>query len=311
MNNHELEYVACPLGCNAGQKTLVTAYDRLHQLPGLFQVVECLGCGLKRTNPRPSPAHMGYYYPENYGPHQCSGQTCDPARISRPWWKRLFLKVVNSNARRTPDLQPGRMLEIGCSTGDFLAEMAGKGWKVEGIEFSARAAEGAIARGYSVNACTVEEAQYANGTFDLVVGWMVLEHLHQPVAALHKLRDWVKPGGWLVLSVPDARWEFQVFRDRWYALHIPNHLFHFDFQTLSKTLEAAGWRMHKTFWHRNPANFFHSLGYVFGDAGWSGMKNYCDSIAIGKRHKILRMLLGYLLGSARASGRMTVWAQRR
>src|SRR3546814_20558991 len=57
--------------------------------------------------------------------------------------------------------------------------------------------------------------------FDVVVGWMVLEHLHEPLAALKKLRRWVRQDGWLVLSVPDAGGlELKLFRDRWYALHL-------------------------------------------------------------------------------------------
>src|SRR3546814_19345766 len=59
---------------------------------------------------------------------------------------------------------------------------------------------------------------------DLIVGWMVLEHLHQPLAVLRKLRRWIQPDGWLVLSVPDAgSLEFRVFGDRWYALQLPTH----------------------------------------------------------------------------------------
>ena len=82
----------------------------------------------------------------------------------------------------------------------------------------------------------------------MVVGWMVLEHLHNPLLALNKLHRWVKPGGWLVISVPNAAdLEFNLFKDACYDLHLPNHLFHYSTQTLEMLLVRAGCRTKKHF----------------------------------------------------------------
>ena len=75
---------------------------------------------------------------------------------------------------------------------------------MEGIEFSPKAAAVARALGYPVHAGSLETAPAPVEPFDLIVGWMVLEHLHDPVLALKKLNAWMKPGGWLVLSIPNA-----------------------------------------------------------------------------------------------------------
>src|SRR3546814_7727601 len=96
--------------------------------------------------------------------------------------------------------------------------MARAGWDVEGIEPSAHAARQAAEAGYKVRNVPLETAADPQLPVDLIVGWMVLEHLHQPLAVLRKLRRWIQPDGWLVLSVPDAgSLEFRVFGDRWYA----------------------------------------------------------------------------------------------
>src|SRR3546814_3023143 len=90
--------------------------------------------------------------------------------------------------------------------------------------------------GYKVRNVSLEAAGDPQLPFDLIVGWMVLEHLHQPLDVLQKLRSWVRPDGWLVLSVPDAGGlEFRLFGDRWYALQLPTHLHHFSPETDRKS----------------------------------------------------------------------------
>ena len=70
---------------------------------------------------------------------------------------------------------------------------------------------------------------------------MVFEHLQHPVQCLKKLRSWVNPVCLLVLSVPDAgSWEFKLFKDAWYSLSLPMHLFHYTASTLRIGPESAG-----------------------------------------------------------------------
>jgi 2-polyprenyl-3-methyl-5-hydroxy-6-metoxy-1,4-benzoquinol methylase len=73
---------------------------------------------------------------------------------------------------------------------------------------------------------------------------MVLEHLHDPVASLHTLYEWAKPGAWLALSVPNIdSLEFRLFKQRWHALHLPCHLYHYTPKTIVPMLEKTGWRV--------------------------------------------------------------------
>src|SRR5207253_10166661 len=100
--------------------------------------------------------------------------------------------------------------------------------------------------------------------------WMVLEHLHQPVLALEKLRSWTKPGGWLVLSIPNAgSWDAKVFRNKWYALHLPNHLYHYTKSTIGLMLAAAGWELERIHLHRLLVDPVASSGYVLREMGMS------------------------------------------
>jgi SAM-dependent methyltransferase len=202
------------------------------------------------------------------------------------------------------------MLEIGCASGAFLHRMAVSGWEVEGLDFSEEAAEAAQALGYPIHTSRLENSPDPEKPYDLVVGWHVFEHLHEPVLALQKLRRWTNPGAWLVLSMPDAgSWEFKIFKNRWYALQVPTHLFHYTPGTLRRILDRGGWRAERFFWHNNPNNLLQSLRYGCLDRGWNRPGDYLLDIALGRRHRAFHVFLGRFLGAFRLSGRMTIWAK--
>ncbi|VAX26915.1 Methyltransferase type 12 [hydrothermal vent metagenome] len=318
MNNDSsitLESKPCPLGCSGEDHLVLIGRDRLQNLPGEFTILECNTCGLMRTNPRPTPESMGFYYPDSYGPYQGTRvdlpeQTVKILLKAKQLAKRLF----EFNTFRLPILPAGRMLEVGCASGAFLHQMAGKGWDVEGLEFSSKAAERARVLGYSVCTSTIEDAPDPKKTFDLIVGWMVLEHLHHPVLALQKLHRWTKKGGWLVVSLPNpGSLEFRLFKDKWYALHLPNHLYHYTVQTFDKILEKSGWQLKEIHHQRIMSNLIGSLGYLIDEqSSISGLRNLL--LRFPEKAGVLHCLLfpiAYLLSTVGQTGRMTVWARRK
>lgn len=311
----ELEDIPCPLGCNAGDKIVLIGRDRIHNLPGEYPVVKCLDCGLLRTNPRPTMKTIGYYYPEDYKPyldtrvHSVSGQ--EPPL---PDWKKQLLRFFQWNTERMPSLSPGRLLEIGCASGGFLHRMARQGWIVEGVEPSEKASEAARALGHVVFTGPFEAFPERDSSFDLIVGWMVLEHLHDPIISLQKMSRLVKPGGFLVISVPNAgSAEFSIFRDKWYALHLPAHLFHFTPRTLGMLLAKGGWSVQRIFHQRVLSNLIASIGYVFKEHGYPNkivdpLIDYPNMAGI--KH-FLCYPFAYLFSLFGQTGRMTVWARKK
>lgn len=224
-----LEDVPCPLGCPKNDKIILVGRDLLHSLPGEFSVVKCRNCGLLRTNPRPTPDSIGFYYPDDYGPYLGTQVLNSEAAFGVKYLlKPLVRWIFNTKSQEIPNIVPSRMLEIGCASGAFLHQMAGRGWQVEGIEFSETAAQAANRLGYKVHAGSLENAPSPESPFELIVGWMVLEHLHDPIGCLKKLHEWASPDARLVFSIPNANsLEFQLFKDKWYALQLPTHLHHF------------------------------------------------------------------------------------
>lgn len=309
-----LEDVECPLGCSKNDAAVLAGRDLLYDLPGEFTVVKCRTCGLMRTNPRPTQETIGFYYPDDYRPyHGTRVQHAKP--IPSSWIKKLLRPIVrrvfNSNATALPALAPSRMLEIGCASGAFLHQMAAQGWQVQGIEFSEKAAQASAQLGYHVHVGPLETAPPPDEPIDLIVGWQVLEHLHDPIGGLQKLRKWVRPGTWLVLSVPNTgSIEFSIFKDRWYGLHLPNHLYHFSPETLKHVLQASGWTLEKVFHQRVLTQLIASSGYVLRDNGYRKVgKNFIDFPSRPGRWMYVLYPLAWLLSLFGQTGRMTIWAR--
>lgn len=306
-----MEDRTCPLGCPPGDDLVFSGGDRLHGLPGEFSIVKCRTCGLMRTNPRPTSDSIGFYYPADYSPYL--GTKVEGSTLGKPpLWKRTLKKLITPNESRLPPVRPGRMLEIGCASGIFMHRMAMAGWEVEGIEFSAQAAANARSLGYSVHTGSLEEAPEPVQPYNLVVGWMVLEHLHEPIMALEKLRRWIRPGGWLVLSVPNAAsLEFKLFKQRWYALQLPTHLTHFTPKTIEATLARAGWQTDRILHQQNLGNLVASIGYWLEDLGvrpqiTEKFTRFPERLTWG--HYIL-FPIATLASWFGQTGRMTVWAR--
>lgn len=303
------EDMPCPLGCPRGDAPVLTGRDRIHDLPGEFAIVKCRTCGLMRTNPRPTPDTIGMYYPSEYGPYQDSGPSvADPSSGFKKW----LIKLLGLEANIIPRGPPGRMLEIGCASGAYMEKMRGEGWLVEGIEFSDAAAQRARNKGFTVQVATVESAAAPAQLVDVVAAWMVLEHLHDPVRALRQLRAWVRPDGFLIASVPDAgSLELAVFRARWYALQLPAHLYHYSRRSLAAVLSRAGWEVVRVRWQRNCNNLLWSAEYLARDKKWIRVERAVRWLRTSMCASKFRVLLGWVLGAARQSGRMEIWARPR
>lgn len=302
-----LEHVSCPLGCPKSDEVVLTGRDLLHNLPGEFTVVKCRTCGLMRTTPRPTLETIGFYYPDDYGPYLGTQvRQAKPSSI-----KKLLKRVFNLNTQRLPSLAPGRMLEVGCASGAFLHQMASQGWQVQGIEFSEKAAQAAAQLGYRVHAGPLETAPPPDEAFDLMVGWMVLEHLHDPIGGLQKLREWAKPGAWLVLSVPNsASLEFRLFKEKWYALQVPTHLHHFTPETLGRVLQAGGWTLETVHHQRVLSNLIASTGYALRDKGYVKLGGELISFPERGAWWVYALYpLAWLFSVFGQTGRMTVWAR--
>lgn len=232
----------CNLCGSRRQRTLFEGRDRLHGEPGCFNVVECQDCGLLYLNPRPSPDELDRYYPAGYISYPTAIQ--DEKSAIRRWDRQYGLhKRCSQVIRRVGG--PGRVLDVGCATGIFLDGMRQRGWDAYGVEPSAHAVQYARSRlGLNVTEGFLEDAGFQDAFFDVVTMWDVLEHVPDPRATLAEIARILKPGGWLVLNLPNPEsWERRWFGPYWAGWDVPRHFHLFDRQALRRYLEEAGLRL--------------------------------------------------------------------
>jgi 2-polyprenyl-3-methyl-5-hydroxy-6-metoxy-1,4-benzoquinol methylase len=104
---------------------------------------------------------------------------------------------------------PARILDYGCGTGDIAAALAARGFRVDARDASPKMIEQARAlhAGSAVRFAVIEpgppDADADHEAFDAVVCSSVLEYLDDLPASLRQLVAMLKPGGWLLATVPD------------------------------------------------------------------------------------------------------------
>ena len=264
----ELENWDCPLCGSENYKKLFNASDKISNLPGIFTVVKCNKCDLVRTNPRPTPQSIGFYYPDDYAPYLDTDK--DESNVvpnHKGFVKKILEKLfggLDDKVHVLPEnFMPTKVLEIGCASGSYMTMLRAKGWDVEGIEFSPSSAQKARDKGFEVFTGSVEDAAEPKVKYDLVVGWMVLEHLYDPKGVLKKLNSWTNYNGKIVLSVPNINnMMFKVFKQNDFGLHLPNHLTHYSPKTIEKILFESGWTVDKIIQQRTLGAIFMSLGLI-------------------------------------------------
>lgn len=310
----ELESVPCPNGCPVNDEFLFVGHDRVCGLPGEFPVVRCNTCGLVRTDPRPTADTIGFYYPEDkywaFLPPR--NETKQKVSLVQRSIRFAYLRLIRYNDKIIPNIPPGRMLEIGCASGSFLAEMRAKKWEVEGIESSESIAGRAQAAGFNVFCGSLESAPEPTDPFDLIVGWMVVEHLHEPLSALRKLSRYAAPQGWLAISIPNAtNLNLRLFKEKWFALQVPTHLYHFSDDTIVAFLARTGWRVERIFHHRSLDVWANSMSDTLEGYGIHKFLSALPRRLVSGMGRSLAMFpISCLLAALGQTGLITVWAKK-
>lgn len=232
------------MGCNlCGARELAWSrqvYDYADP-SATFRLVKCGRCGLVYLDPLPAEAELLARSPGYQAMIQHMMQDLLHSRVGR-----LGLRLMKES-RTPPTARRGCALDIGCSWGDYLVRLRDLGWEVRGIEMDEQAARHVRdAHGIAVLAGRAEERlrDVADDSIDLVTMWHVLEHVSDPALVLKEVRRVLKPGGMLLLEVPNvaSAWARLLGRE-WYPLEPPYHLYHFSPRTLRRMLGESGLRV--------------------------------------------------------------------
>jgi SAM-dependent methyltransferase len=235
-----METTACNFCGSEDAAVIFNLPDLLLDLPEVrTTLVRCRNCGLVYQNPRPAIEEMSRHYPPEYVSY-----APNPVVRRTPWLlRRAYDYGVRKRVRTvTRVADRGALLDVGCATGTFLLGMRRyTGLALTGVEISLHAAAVALAEGLDVRVGTLEEARFPDAAFDIVTLWDVFEHLHDPTGSLVEIARILKPGGGVVIRVPNLdSWDARLFGRYWAGLDAPRHTYVFDLQNLRNMLGAAG-----------------------------------------------------------------------
>jgi SAM-dependent methyltransferase len=214
-------------------------------------LLRCSACGTAVTDAPPLPdAHDAGAY----------GGTPRLSGLAAP----LLARFDRARLRLLRLDPPARLLDAGGGRGRFVAAARAAGFEADGIEPSRRGVEAARSRyGVALQHATIERADVAEHSVDAVTLWHVLEHVDDPGAALDRIAHWLRPGGVLLVGVPNLdSLQARVGGPRWFHLDAPRHRTHFTPGGLDALLRRHGFAPEATthvLLEHNPFGMWQSL----------------------------------------------------
>lgn len=257
--------VPCNLCGSTERRFLFNAKDRLCGCEGTFTYVRCKKCGLVYMNPQISLDEIGKFYPSDYGPHQAKPkeQYLDSYILTRKYRKRPFVPTVFDKLTKN-----ARLLDIGCGNGSFLNEIKSViGCRVYGLDLSKTSAKTAKENcGLDIHIGTILEASFPKGYFDVITAWEYLEHVNDPSGVLLKISSLLKNDGSCIISTPNFdSFNCKLFKDKWYSLDCPRHLYIYTPTTITGLLQKSGLSIEKIKYSESSKGVLGSLQYYFYD----------------------------------------------
>ncbi|TLU97233.1 class I SAM-dependent methyltransferase [Dyadobacter luticola] len=200
-----------------------------------FTIQQCNACYFLFTNPRPDEASIGaYYQSQDYISHTDAKNDL----ISKVY-KSVRNYTINQKVKLINELssQKGKLLDMGCGTGNFAGAAKEDGWMVTGTEPDTSARELAGQKAGIPIYESVFAEEIGDQKFNVITLWHVLEHVHQ----LNKTIDWLAnhltENGKILIAVPNPEsLDAAKYGRFWAAYDVPRHLYHFTKNTMKELL---------------------------------------------------------------------------
>ena len=199
-------------------------------LPGTQTIVRCQNCSMIYENPRfPEEAIIAGYSSSNDAGHDSQ----HAMRVNS------FHTALEKIAPHLP-ARGAKVLDVGTAGGAFLEAAKRFGYDATGLEPSRYLVDCCKERGLDAVQGTIDDFKAADGTYDLITLWDVIEHLARPKDALRRIHQLLKPGGVLLINYPDiGTWQAKLAGRRfWWLLSV--HLSYFAPPTIREICRRAG-----------------------------------------------------------------------
>lgn len=263
---------ACPY-CGSHRRT--PAYKDVQDwsfycAPGKWDYWDCTNCQSLYLDPRPTPQSIGKAYARYYthnGDTQLDLLSSLKNRLRNEYLSRklkvsieprlyfplLLNGLLNQIGKRVvvpfgwvqlATLVKGRFIDVGCGAGLTVSLAKQLGWDAMGLEIDPAAVKEARRGGLNIIEGTYAQLASYKSQFDSIMCSHVLEHVHDPLDLLATLKTALKPGGVLLLALPNSLSVLrQHFGSNWRGLEAPRHLAIPSQYQLLGLLESMGFQV--------------------------------------------------------------------
>jgi 2-polyprenyl-3-methyl-5-hydroxy-6-metoxy-1,4-benzoquinol methylase len=273
----------CKICGHPDTEFLLRAESKRYSPGEYFDLCRCKKCNSVCTNPHLKFTAIQKYYPEDYEPHE-------PIRTKTVHSRELIMKLLrnyiygfrtNPGAKRANAVRrllswafdrlsyrsypwprgDGKLLDIGCGNGAYLATVKELGWEGYGIESDFAAARNASKTlGLEVQTGDFESVAYPEKHFDAITMWHSLEHFPDPKKIIRKVRKLLKDEGLLMIGLPNfSSLDQKLFKESWNGLEIPLHAYHFTPRSIQYLLEETGFEITKILHTTRPTDMMKSF----------------------------------------------------
>ena len=230
MINYKHKAVTCVI-CGGNEFKVLSRLDR-YNLPLVASV--CQGCGLIQASPRLPEEFYKIFYDKYYRRlHNIDKKIGD----LNDYFKWQYSRAIDEFGPITKK-NKGYVFDVGCSAGGTLQYFSDCGYKVKGIDLDSRYVNHGVKRGLDITVDTLATVKIENPP-NIVILSHVLEHIHEPLDMLIKIRAIMNPSGILYVDVPGANNLLKYDMDFNKCIQLA-HLYYFTQDTLSKILKRAG-----------------------------------------------------------------------
>jgi len=228
-----------------------------------FEIYRCQGCSVVFVaGVVVDKEYLFKYYPPDYYASGVKGRILN--HILRLYGK-MVMAFKESEILRY--VRPGnnsklKILDIGCGSGEFLANISPKIFDKYGQEINPHGQEECRHKDIAVISEELKDAGQKADFFDVITMWHVLEHLDNPTRLLSEAHRILKSGGILIVATPNTdSLGFKFGRCNWFHLDSPRHLILYNRKSLTLILSKAGFKIErfKNMFYDFPLDLFWSL----------------------------------------------------
>ena len=224
--------------CRSKDNKIIHRYTRLKR----NNILKCKKCGLVFLETKKSKKEIESFYNKKYRKSKDLPKKSAEEMFNNPTVRYDCKNRIEWIKKNYGNLKGKKVIEIGSSSGHFLATLSSAGAKAIGLELTDSYSNYARSLGFVVYSKPLEIMSFKN-KFDLVVIFHTLEHVFDATSILQAIYRSLKKGGVFMGEVPNQDdWRLKIFDNEVVKRfhYDPYHCYYFSPATLNSYLKKCG-----------------------------------------------------------------------